>query len=151
MGRRPTKNLNLPKGMRSRVRGKRTYYLLDLGGKPRKEVPLAVDDYVAAIRKWAELTVSQIPAEAITFRHVAERYMREVLPTKSTATQDDNLRELEFLYQFFDKPPLLWKRSIRCTSANIWIGALGMRASWPRREMQSAPKRASLHCRYQPT
>lgn len=106
MGRRPTKNLNLPKGMRARVRGKRTYYLLDLGGKPRKEVPLAVDDYVAAVRKWAELTVSQVPAEAITFRHVAERYMQEVLPTKSAATQNDNLRELEVLYQFFDKPPI---------------------------------------------
>lgn len=107
MGRKPTKNLNLPKGMRARVRGGRTYYLLDMGGKPRKEVPLAIDDYVEAVRKWAELTVSQVPAAAsITFRHVAERYMREVLPTKGKTTQDDNLRELPVLYEFFDKPPI---------------------------------------------
>lgn len=107
MGRRPTKNLNLPKGMRARVRGGRTYYLLDLGGKPRREVPLAIDDYVAAVQKWAELTVSKIPATAtITFRHAAERYMREVLPTKASGTQRNNLRELEVLYQFFDKPPI---------------------------------------------
>jgi integrase len=107
MGRKPTKNLNLPKGMRARVRGGRTYYLLDLGGKPRREVPLATDDYVEAVRKWAELTVSDVPAAAaITFRHVAERYMREVLPTKSKTTQDDNLRELPMLYEFFDKPPI---------------------------------------------
>lgn len=107
MGRKPTKNLNLPKGMRARVRRGKTYYLLDLGGKPRKEVPLAINDYVAAVRKWAELTVSEIPtAAAITFRHVAERYMREVLPTKSKTTQDDNLRELPVLYEFFDRPPI---------------------------------------------
>lgn len=107
MGRKPTKNLNLPKGMRARVRGGRTYYLLDLGGKPRREVPLAVDDYVAAVQKWAELTVSAVPtAAAITFRHAAERYMREVLPTKAPATQKNNLHELEVLYQFFDKPPI---------------------------------------------
>lgn len=107
MGRRPTKNLNLPKGMRARVRGGRTYYLLDLGGKPRKEVPLAVDDYVAAVQKWAELTVSAVPAAAaITFRHAAERYMREVLPTKAPGTQKNNLHEIEILYQFFDKPPI---------------------------------------------
>lgn len=107
MGRKPTKNLNLPKGMRARVRGGRIYYLLDLGGKPRKEVPLAIDDYVAAVRKWAELTVSAVPpAAAITFRHAAERYMREVLPTKGVSTQADNLRELEMLYQFFNDPPI---------------------------------------------
>jgi integrase len=107
MGRKPTKNLNLPKGMRARVRGGRTYYLLDLGGKPRKEVPLAVDDYVAAVQKWAQLTVSTVPlAAAITFRHAAERYIREVLPTKAPATRGINLRELAVLYQFFDKPPI---------------------------------------------
>lgn len=107
MGRKPTKNLNMPKGMRARVRGGHTYYLLDLGGKPRKEMPLAIDDYVAAVRKWAELTVSQVPAAAaITFRHAAERYVREVLPTKSLTTQKDNLREMATLYEFFDAPPI---------------------------------------------
>ena len=107
MGRKPTKNLNLPKGMRARVRGGRTYYLLDLGGRPRREVPLAIDDYVAAVQKWAELTVGKVPAAAaVTFRHVAERYMREVLPTKSPGSQKNNLHELEVLYQFFDKPPI---------------------------------------------
>jgi integrase len=107
MGRKPTTNLNLPKGMRARKRGGRTYYLLDLGGKPRKEVPLATDDYVAAVQKWAELTMEHVPAgAAITFRHAAERYMREVLPKKAPATQEANLRELAKLYEFFDVPPV---------------------------------------------
>lgn len=103
MGRTPTKNLNLPTGIRVRKRRYGTYYYFDAGiinGK-RKEVPLGAD-YVDAIRKWAELTKSGTKAsQLITFRHVAERYMREVLPTKSPATQAVNLRELKSLYEFF--------------------------------------------------
>lgn len=94
--------------MRARPRGGKIYYLLDLGGKPRKEIPLAIDDYVAAVQKWAELTMSAVPREAaVTFRHAAEEYVREVLPTKAPATQEGNLRELAKLYEFFDSPPAI--------------------------------------------
>lgn len=110
MGRKPTKNLNLPAGMRARKRPYGTYYYLDTGkepGKPRKEIPLG-SDYVAAVRKWAELTMSEAQAGAlITFRKAAERYQREVLPTKARATQEINLRELAWLYKFFDAPPVM--------------------------------------------
>lgn len=106
MGRTPTRNKNLPAGMRARHRGSRTYYYLDTGAKPRREIPLG-SDYVAAVQKWAELTSSNAKAgEVVTFRHVAERYMREVLPTKGKTTQKDNLRELSSLYKFFDAPPV---------------------------------------------
>ncbi|MBX9915903.1 MAG: hypothetical protein K2Y07_01500 [Nitrosomonas sp.] len=44
--------------------------------------------------------------EIITFRYVAERYIRNIIPLKSPATQKDNLRELEQLYKFFDDPPV---------------------------------------------
>ncbi len=51
MGRKPTVNLNLPKGMRSRKqRSGHIYYYYDLGGKPRKELPLG-DDYPLAVKK----------------------------------------------------------------------------------------------------
>lgn len=106
MGMRPTRNKNLPLGMRARHRGAVTYYFLEIGGKPRKEVALG-KDYVLAIQKWAELTVSNGPGNAlITFRYAAERYIREVLPTKAPETQKDNLRELNQLYKFFDDPPV---------------------------------------------
>jgi integrase len=109
MGRRPTKNLNLPAGMRARERKYGTYYYLDTGkreGEPRKEIPLG-SDYVAAVRKWAELTMSEAQVAAlITFRTAAERYQREILPTKAPATQEVNLRELAWLYKFFDAPPV---------------------------------------------
>lgn len=105
MGRKPTVNFNLPRGMRARSRPNgRTYYFLDTGGKPRREIPLG-SDYVQAVQQWAELTAS--PKVAITFRDVAERYQREVLPTKAPRTQKDNLKELANLLQFFDNPPAL--------------------------------------------
>lgn len=108
MGRKPTKNMNLPAGMRVRRRKYGTYYYLDAGivdGR-RKEIALGTD-YIEAVRQWADLTVSESKArESITFRHAAERYQREVLPTKARGTQELNLRELGSLFKFFDDPPV---------------------------------------------
>ena len=53
MGRRPTKIGAIPR-LRERKRGMKIHYYYDLGGKPRKELPLG-SDYGAAIRKYAEL------------------------------------------------------------------------------------------------
>lgn len=93
--------------MRSRTRWKKTFYYFDTGKKPRKEIPLG-SDYAVAVKKWAELQINSAPRhkEIITFRYVAERYIKEVIPTKSLATQKDNLRELDQLYKFFDDPPV---------------------------------------------
>lgn len=103
MGRKPSVNLNLPRGMRARTKPSGvTYYYLDTGGRPRREIPLG-SDYLLAVQQWAELTANRAPA--ITFRDVAERYQREVLPTKAVRTQKDNLAELANLLQFFDTPP----------------------------------------------
>lgn len=105
MGRKPTKNTNLPKGMRARVqRSGRTFYYLDTGSKPRHEIPLG-SDYTEAVQKWAELTVTG-PAPAVTFHSVAARYEREIIPTKAQRTQKDNLSELQKLKQFFNDPAL---------------------------------------------
>lgn len=105
MGRKPSKNKNLPSGMRARHRGKAIYYYLDTGETPRREIPLG-KDYTLAVQKWAELKVTKTPSNAqITFRYVAERYMKDVLPNKAAETQENNLRELAKLYEFFDNPP----------------------------------------------
>lgn len=107
MGRRPTVHANLPKGMRARKqRSGNVYYYYDTGAKPRKEIPLG-DDYVQAVRKWAELEHEQSSrfADLVTFKYAADRYVREVLPTKASRTQRDNLIELEFLLEFFNNPP----------------------------------------------
>lgn len=106
MGRKVTRNFNLPAGMRARHRKSGTHYYLDTGAAPRKEIPLG-KDYVLAVQKWAALTVSNKPrSDLITFRYAAERYQRDVLPGKATRTQKDNLREIAKLYEFFDAPPV---------------------------------------------
>ena len=107
MGRRPTKHLNLPPRLRARrQRSGHVFYYYDTGEKPRKEIPLG-KDFTMAVKKWSELEIHAkfSHADLITFRHVAERYQREVIPTKAPRTQKDNLTELGNLFQFFDKPP----------------------------------------------
>lgn len=60
-------------------------------------------DYIMAVRKWSEISAEHVKAGSIvTFRAVAESYVREVLPLKAKATQDLNMRELANLYKFFD-------------------------------------------------
>lgn len=105
MGRKPTKKGAIPH-LRQRVRGKVTYYFYDHGGKPRREEPLGTDRGLA-LKRWAELErESKIPAAAVlTFRHVAERYMAEVVPRKAARTQEDNRKEAAKLLAFFDDPP----------------------------------------------
>ncbi len=107
VGRRPTKHLNLPSRLRARtLPSGRTYYYYDTGEKPRREIALG-SDYALAVKKWAELEIDARPrhAEIVTFRYVAERYRREVLPTKAPRTHRDNMTELAQLYKFFDAPP----------------------------------------------
>lgn len=107
MGRKPSKNFNLPPHMRAREKARGIiWYYYDAGGKPRREIPLGTD-YATAVRKWAEFEANQsdIPAKLITFRHVADRYIKEVIPTKATRTQSDNLKELDWLHKFFSDPP----------------------------------------------
>jgi integrase len=104
MGRAPTRNKHLPAGMRARHRPAGTYYYLDTGEKPRREIPLG-SDYVSAVQKWAELTAAKVAAQ-ITFKHVTDRYIRDELPKKAPATRKDNLRELAKLLEFFEDAPL---------------------------------------------
>lgn len=107
MGRKPSKAGSIAR-FRERIRGDRTYYYYDLGGKPRKELPLGTD-YGLAIQEYARLekdrTASAIARDVVTFRYVAEKYVEEIVPTKKPATQKDNVRELKQLLAFFDEPP----------------------------------------------
>ena len=105
MGRKPSKWSNLPKGMRVRVRKYGTYYFLDKGGKPRVEIPLG-DNYVEAVKKWAELNMENAPIKAVyTFLDAADRYTIKELPKKAPRTQKDNITEMANLREFFGSPP----------------------------------------------
>ena len=105
MGRRPSNPGAIPH-LRIRKRGTRAYYYYDHGGKPRKEEPLGTD-YGLAIKRWAEIEREghERPAGIITLRYVTDRYIAEVLPTKSPTTQRGNLKEVKMLMSYFDDPP----------------------------------------------
>lgn len=98
--------MNLPPRMRARRKSSGIFYYYEVSRKPSKEIPLG-KDYVLAMKQWAELELDQqLPdAAQATFFAVAERYQREVLPTKAPRTQRDNLAELKWLLQFFNDPP----------------------------------------------
>jgi len=104
MGRKRTVHLNLPVRMKARVRPSGVYYYYFDG---QREHPLG-KDLVLAVKKWADLESTEAHRQAIapiTFRQVAELYLKKVVPTKAPRTQKDNLGELKFLYKFFDNPP----------------------------------------------
>lgn len=106
MGRKPTKPGAIPRLRARKQKSGVTHYYYDLGGKPRREMPLG-RDYGLAIKAWADLEAGRdVPPEAVlTFRHVTDAYRRDVLVTKGPRTQRDNLRELAKLLEFFDDPP----------------------------------------------
>lgn len=112
MGRKPSRWLNLPKGMRARPRGQKVFYYLDTGEKPRREIALG-SDYVTAVAKWAELTsrpppVTQEPptfANALDGYGTSNGYRRDVLAGKAPRSQQDNEAQIEFLLRFFNDPP----------------------------------------------
>lgn len=108
MGRRPSKPGSIARLRERKKASGRVFYYYDTGGKDRKEIPLG-SDYGLAIMEYAKLerdrTATDLVAKVITFRYVAEKYMVEVVPSKGTATQADNKRELKNLIAFFDDPP----------------------------------------------
>ncbi|RAM65889.1 tyrosine-type recombinase/integrase [Herbaspirillum rubrisubalbicans] len=107
MGRKPSKNSNLPRGVRAREqRSGVIYYYYDAGGTPRREIPLG-SNYVEAVRKWAELealppsTVSKV----VTFRYACEVYQKKYMIENAPKTREEKLRQIETLLAFFDNPP----------------------------------------------
>ncbi|RMU70947.1 Phage integrase:Phage integrase, N-terminal SAM-like protein [Pseudomonas syringae pv. apii] len=108
MGRKPINPDSVTRLRKRKQRSGVVYYYYDIGGSPRKEIPIG-SDYGMAIVEYAKLeksrTSSALVQQVLTFAYVAEKYMAEVVPTKSPATQKDNARELKQLLKFFDDPP----------------------------------------------
>jgi integrase len=98
MGRPRLHDRHLP--LRMRRKGKRYYYRQRDG----KEIPLGADLAQARIR-WAEFENLQLSDESL-FRIVADKFEREVIPTKAPRTSKDYKRHLEVLRKVFDEMPM---------------------------------------------
>ena len=105
MGRKPSRNLNLPTHLRARVRGSTVYYFYDHGGTPRKETSLGTD-YILAVQKWAEMHESS-PAEKITVAWAISKYLASPqFDQVSLGTQADYRFALDKLIVKFGDAPM---------------------------------------------
>lgn len=105
MGRRPTKNNNLPPHMRKRVKPSgKTWYYLDTGAKPRKEIPLG-DDYILALKKYADLNVVCADVAEPTFGDAIKRYETYELPKLAANTIRVQKSDIKHLKTNFEKAP----------------------------------------------
>jgi integrase len=105
MGRKPSKNLNLPPRMRARRRGKVTYYLYDTGGKPRHEIPLGTD-YILAVQEWAKLHQAQPTAHMTVAWAIAKYLDSDAYQSVGSGTQTDYKYALDKLMEAFGDAPL---------------------------------------------
>lgn len=106
MGRKPTKHLNMPPGMRPRAqKSGKVYYYLDQGGKPRKEIPLG-DDYILALQAYVKHQEIPTPVSGPKFSDVVLRYEAEELPRLGAKTIQTNKSDLKHLKASFMDAPL---------------------------------------------
>ncbi len=98
MGRKRTTNKDLPKGMTKK--GKFFYHVTTSG--PRKWTPLGRERAIALLT-WARMEGAEPDPSVKTFEAIAQRYERQVMPTKARRTQADNLKELARLRAVFGR------------------------------------------------
>lgn len=98
MGRRRTTNHGLPPGLH--IKGDRYYHVTTTS--PRKWTPLG-KNRARALLEWARIEGTEPDPNVRTFDVIAQRYEREVMPTKAPRTQKDNLIELDRLRAVFGR------------------------------------------------
>lgn len=108
MGRKNTRNLNMPPHMHPRTQrsGKVYYYMYEktADGK-RKEIPLG-DDFILALKKYAELNVVAKPIAGPTFNDVYKRYLVEALPKLAASSAKMWRSDIKHLLESFRDAPL---------------------------------------------
>lgn len=108
MGRKNTINLNMPPHMHPRTQrsGKVYYYMYQRGedGK-RKEIALG-DDFILALKKYADLNVITKPSHGPTFSDVYTRYMVDALPKLAASSARIWRMDVKHLMASFADAPL---------------------------------------------
>ena len=108
MGRKNTRNLNMPPHMHPRTQrsGKVYYYMYQKGedGK-RKEIALG-DDFILALKKYAELNVVTKPNQGATFSDVYKRYLVDSLPKLAASSARMWRSDIKHLLESFADAPL---------------------------------------------
>lgn len=108
MGRKNTRNLNMPPHIHPRTQrsGKVYYYMYQKGedGK-RKEIALG-DDFILALKKYAELNVVVAAGAGATFSDVYKRYLVDALPKLAASSARMWRSDIKHLLESFADAPL---------------------------------------------
>lgn len=106
MGRRNTRNLNMPPNMHPRTqRSGKVYYYMYTKDKPRKEIPLG-PDFILALKKYAELNIVVEPTAGATFSDVHKRYLVEAVPKLAASSARMFRYDVRHLLAAFSEAPL---------------------------------------------
>ena len=106
MGRRNTRNLNMPPCMHPRTqRSGKVYYYMYTKDKPRKEIPLG-PDFILALKKYAELNIVVETMAEATFSDVQKRYLVEIVPKLATSSARMYRSDIKHLLAAFSEAPL---------------------------------------------
>lgn len=106
MGRKNTRNLNMPPHMHPRTqRSGKVYFYMYTQDKPRKEIALG-DDYILALKKYAELNVVVAPSAGATFADVEKRYLVDALPKLAASSAKMYRSDIKHLLASFADAPL---------------------------------------------
>jgi integrase len=108
MGRKNTRNLNMPPHMHPRTQrsGKVYYYMYQKGddGK-RKEIALG-DDFILALKKYADLNVLAAAGTGATFADLQRRYLVDAVPKLAASSARMYRSDIKHLLESFADAPL---------------------------------------------
>ena len=112
MGRKNTRNLNMPPHMHPRTqRSGKVYYYMYTNDKPRKEIALG-SDFILALRKYADLNVADAPKESARFSDVITKYQVEAVPKLAPNTIKMYRSDIKHVGAFFAEAKLSQIRPI---------------------------------------
>lgn len=101
MGRKNTRNLNMPPHMHPRTqRSGKVYYYMYTRDKPRKEIALG-SDFILALRRCADLNVADAPKLAPRFSDVITKYQVEAVPKLAPNTIKMYRSDIKHVSAFF--------------------------------------------------
>lgn len=108
MGRKNTRNLNMPPHMHPRMqRSGKVYYYMYARGKDGKRTEIALGgDFILALKKYAELNVIDAPDRGATFADLEKRYLVDAVPKLAASSVRMYRSDIKHLLESFAVAPL---------------------------------------------
>jgi integrase len=108
MGRKNTRNLNMPPHMHPRTQrsGKVYYYMYRKGADGKRQEIALGEDFILALKKYAELNVVVAPGTGASFADLQQRYLVEAVPKLAVNSARMYRSDIKHLMASFSAAPL---------------------------------------------